>query len=682
MKNIFSVYAFPNNRTLFPCEYAQAELDRAHGADAAAFAHAAFPLCKHRWRNAFVCLRDGTYMLSVELNTGIVCDRVRLSEAAAFEPVSEDARAMVFADVHGRRMSFECYSFVRLHTDPPTRVEELSLRVKRGLVAGGNRMRIFSSGTRTRARTSVGVLGNAAAFSKVSFRSLELDAQLCVFAALAARRQIVLTGGTGVGKTSQVPKVVMWFNYLFGGFDNLEEVPRPPVRVEERPVVLSLPRVALVKLNGERIMRSLGFSEFDGSPVELRYGGLPVSTRTGPRYGMVVSTNKLTLNSLFRYSYVVLDEIHEHDSIADIIVAVARKNLDRIRSLLLMSATLEDDLERLREFLPDPEFIHLEGSTLFPVDEVHFRNRYPSDDRRYGAEEKRNLSTALRRFRPRAGHCGIIFVASVSQCLDYRAYLEPRHMDIAFHVMHGKLRNVPEVLSAVREAEGVSVIISTPYLESSVTIENASHVFDTGRVFVPEPFGGLHTIVSRSMMVQRKGRVGRVMPGVYVYFYDPAEMRPIRKIDHELLYEYILYCRCYGMDPRRDLYVPPSNMELLQRSEEYLDSFGLSTETWCRLICTHFLGMVEYAKVYAAGGESAEHLDAFEREGVLTSEALDAVRALGLVVRVLSARKTRAGYELRCSVMFGPYHGREFRMKHRHRLSGVLYMVTSSTFVR
>ena len=116
-------------------------------------------------------------------------------------------------------------------------------------------------------------------------------------------------------------------------------------------------------------------------------------------------------------------------------------------------------------------------------------------------------------------------------------------------------------------------------------------------------------LISPAMRTQRRGRVGRVMPGTYVYFYDPARLAPIKRIDSEFLYNYIIYARHYGLVLPDDLYVQPSDLGLLRRCEEYLDGFGLAPERLFELASTRYLRMVEYAKIYARGGARAEELN-------------------------------------------------------------------------
>ncbi|WGD01208.1 ORF036 RNA helicase NPH-II [Orf virus] len=670
------VLMFPNCVSVFPFEYSLEDVFRLPEERRRAFAMAVFPLSKHRWRGARLQRDERSVWLSVEEDCGRALGERNCSW------LSDVAARMV--DDEGRAVTPEAYAFMR--AAPGARVAELAADagVLAGLVAGGNALRVFSSES-TQAREgwkarSVGVLGNAAPLAPVPLASLRPEVQRELFAAWIGRRPVVLTGGTGVGKTSQVPKLLMWFNYLFGGFERLDAVRE----FAERPLVLSLPRVTLVRAHTATYLASLGFGSADGSPVSPRYGAISDAERnTAPRtYGLVVATHRLTLTAIRRYDTVVVDEIHEHDQMGDIVVAVARKLGSNMRSLVLMTATLEDDRARLEEFLDRPAFVHIEGDTLFPIREVYVKNtQQPPLSRKYAEAELQNVVRALGTFVPEQGKCGILFVATVAQCALFAETIEARHPGLLVRVVHGKVPSVAAVLEEVYAADRPAVLVSTPYLESSVTVRTATHVYDTGRVYVPEPFGGRETFVSKSMYTQRKGRVGRVAPGTYVRFFDTRLALPLKRIDSEFLHPYVLYARIFGLTLPDDLLVQPSDLALLRRTEEYVDGFGISLSRWTQLLDRHYMHMVEYAKVYVRGGRLAAALDAFERTGVMTHEATEAIRAVDMLAAVLNVRKSKDRYRAECKVLFGPFAGKKFVVAGRHPPGSHVLMVTDRVFI-
>ncbi|ALA62429.1 NPH-II RNA helicase [Turkeypox virus] len=673
--NVFSIYAFPNMYDIFPKKYTQKELEDYHTKNNLFFSYTIFPVIKYRWNDVFVCLSNDTYMLNIE-NNNINCRKVSIKKLIGITPISIDYEGNKYKISDDKFITFECYSYVKCIAY--TRITDISLNDKRGLVIAGNKLSIFSSNRKTSNKESIGILKNKNPFSIITFKSLSLQTQVRIFELLMKRKQIIITGSTGIGKTSQLPKVIMWYNYLFGGWSNLDRIRLDHV---SKPVVLSLPRVALVKTNGINLLHSLGFCEFDDSPVELRYGGQLIHTRRQEN-GIVLSTNKLTSYSLSRYNIVIIDEIHEHDRIADIMIAILRKHIHTIHSLVLMSATLEDDRDRLQNFLPDVEFFHIEGPVLFSIKEIYVKNKFDYESRCYIDEEKKNISSTIKWCKPVNGMCGILFLPSVSECIKYKDYLDSKHPDIDFIIIHGKLNNITEILDDVQNPnrKRPSILVSTPYLESSITIRTATHVYDTGSVYVPKPFGGSQLFISRSMMMQRKGRVGRVSRGTYIYFYDIIRLKPIKNIDNEFLYEYIVYAEKFKLKLPDDLLVVPSNLDILRASEAYIRSFDIPFDKLFDIYVNYFVGMVEYVKIYNKGGRKAFKLDQFERNDILDEETLDDIKNLQLVVRIKTTTRRKGMYLYTGEILFGPYAKTIIKLSSKRFYKQYVYMLTERNF--
>ena len=75
--------------------------------------------------------------------------------------------------------------------------------------------------------------------------------------------------------------------------------------------------------------------------------------------------------------------------------------------------------------------------------------------------------------------------------------------------------------------EGIrKIVVATNIVESSITIEDIIYVVDTGRVKenrkdeINETPALVETWVSRASATQRRGRAGRVKPGIAYHFYS------------------------------------------------------------------------------------------------------------------------------------------------------------------
>ncbi|QHG62609.1 RNA helicase [Cetacean poxvirus 1] len=680
MDNLPNIYYFPNNVTIFAYYYSQDEFDNMNQTERFNFSFSVFSIIKHRWYNAYIIEDKNTLKLNIELKTISKKNNKKIDAIDIIRsPNKINKRTKEYTLDNDKKISFECYSFVKCF-NKTIKLLSFDDYILRGLLEAGNCLKIFSNNTGN-ASSSVSIFNNELPFSKVTLITLTSEYQRQIFKHWSSNYPVILTGGTGVGKTSQVPKLLLWFNYLFGGFRDLSTV---TLLYNERPIVLSLPRISLVKLHSMTLLHSLGFTKLEGSPVSIRFGSITkeyINTRP-KKYGIIFSTHKLTLSKLFEYGTVIVDEVHEHDQIGDILIAVVRKHMNKFDSMFLMTATLEDDRDRLKIFLHRCRFIHIPGERLFPVSEVYIQNKVnPSDNIMYIEEEKRNIVLAIKKYTPPPGSSGILFVSSVSQCNVYSKYLKTK-VNYNIYIIHGKIPNIEQTLQDIYSDKDVSIIVSTPYLESSVTINNATHVYDTGRVYIPKPFGGNQYTISKAMREQRKGRVGRVKPGTYVYFYDISKLSIIKRIDNEFLHNYILYAKYFNLKLPDDLFIIPNDLSYLHKTYEYLDSFDINNEQWFYILSNHYLLMIEYARIYKLGGRISSELDTFERDGILSEDVYKAITSLYMKAKIINVKKKGKLFIHKCEILFGPFTGFTFTVSNKNIFKDYILMITEHTFVK
>ncbi|QHR82588.1 RNA helicase NPH-II [Brazilian porcupinepox virus 1] len=684
MDNIPDIFYFPNCVNIFPYKYSQLEFDKMTLKEKKRFVYTIFPLIKHRWKYAYIIMDNYTYKLNIEVNNN-KCKKINDIPSVLYSlPTKTNIKNIEYTIDNNIKISFECYSYINFLSFSDILLFDDN--IIRGLIEGGNKLNIFTNSVGNQKLTT-GIFGNKNPFLKISLKSLTPISQNEIFISWISNKPVILTGGTGVGKTSQVPKLLLWFNYLFGGFSNYKTVNN--FVFDEKPIVLSLPRVSLVKLHSETLLKSIGFDDINNSPISLKFGSINNSliNKRPKKYGIVFSTHKLTLSKIFDYSTVIIDEVHEHDQIGDIIIAILKKHIDKIQSLFLMTATLEDDRDRINEFFSNPIFVHIPGSTLFDISEIYIKNKVNYTNKfKYIEEEKKNIVYAINKYTPPKKSSGIVFVSSVSQCESYKKYIST-YIPHNIYIIHGKISNIEDLLKTIYSSPDVSIIISTPYLESSITINNVSHIYDTGRVYIPSPYGGREIFISKSMREQRKGRVGRVKPGTYIYFYDQKLLHPIKRIDSEFLHNYILYGKYFGLNIPDDLFIIPSDISMINKVDEYIKSFNIDNKTWFNILSSYYLHILEYAKIYAKGGDEAKYLDLFERENILSEVTLNSIKSLNMKAKILKHKKVNNDnndtdiYLLTCKLLFGVYVGTVFNILYRKPLYGYITMITERNFI-
>jgi ATP-dependent helicase HrpB len=220
--------------------------------------------------------------------------------------------------------------------------------------------------------------------------------------------------------------------------------------------------------------------------------------------------------SLDGVGLVIFDEFHERSLDADLALALTLETRDVLRPdlrVLVMSATL--DGARVAHMLGDAPIITSEGRT-FPVE-----TRYI--DRRNDVRVEDAVVSIVRRalvaddgdvlaFLPGAGEIQRAYDLLVAGDLPPRTHIRP---------LHGSLSSAEQddaILPSVPDER--KVVLATSIAETSLTIEGVRVVIDCGLSRVPRfsPRTGMTSLetvrVSRASADQRRGRAGRVAPGV------------------------------------------------------------------------------------------------------------------------------------------------------------------------
>ena len=224
------------------------------------------------------------------------------------------------------------------------------------------------------------------------------------------------------------------------------------------------------------------------------------------------------------YAAVLFDEFHERSLQADLGLALVRESQQALREdlrLLVMSATL--DTAPIARVLGDVPVITSEGRA-FPVD-VFYRP-LPRNARLVDqvvaaiSEALREQTGSLLVFLPGAGE-----IRRVAQQLTGRL---PDKVLLA--PLYGNLKSEEQDRAIAPAPEGTrKIVLATAIAETSLTIEGVRVVIDAGqqRRAVFDPNSGMTRLVtgrvSKASAEQRKGRAGRVEPGVCYRLWSESE---------------------------------------------------------------------------------------------------------------------------------------------------------------
>jgi hypothetical protein len=396
-------------------------------------------------------------------------------------------------------------------------------------------------------------------------------------------RLIYLTGATGQGKSTQVPKLLYYATKAFC--------------LEMNPKVISTqPRIKPTKDNAKRISVEMGV------PIEVKED---VNTFLDYiQYNTKDDKHKYDNNTYIRevidkilcdeilddplivksnYNVIIVDEAHEHNPNMDLILTLMKSALyfnNKIR-FIITSATIDDDEPTYRKY-----YRNIDDNLLFPCNRNLLDNnldrividrrthisppgettRYKvneewevkdpqQDPQKYEEAEKIGIKRAISIAENNNGHGDVLFfsigeVEIIRICKELNKKIPQHAIALPFY------SNLPEPWKIIatqpekrknklnfdktklfdkieeKHVEEIItnyttfVIVATNVAEASITIGNLKFVIDTGYV-KSMPFDistnkqGTQTIKITNMnRLQRKGRVGRIGDGTVYYTYS------------------------------------------------------------------------------------------------------------------------------------------------------------------
>ncbi|MCX5906369.1 MAG: ATP-dependent helicase HrpB, partial [Deltaproteobacteria bacterium] len=317
---------------------------------------------------------------------------------------------------------------------------------------------------------------------------------------------VVLTAPPGSGKTTRAPLAL------------LEDIPPERGRI----LMLEPRRIAAVSATrwmaqslGEPVGQTMGYSIRFDSQVSRK-------TRVEAVTEGIFLRRIQADPALEGVAMVIFDEFHERSLYADLSLALCldiRRSLREDLKILVMSATL--DCGPVASLLDGAPVIS-SGGEAFPVEE-----RYRADDRGNSLAE-RITGTVLAVLRETSGDV-LVFLPGAGEIRagseSLRAAMGGRGDSIAIHPLYGDLP-FEEQERAILPSSKRKVVFATNLAETSLTIEGVKVVIDSGltRRLQYDPATGMNRLitvpVSRASAEQRKGRAGRVGPGICYRLYS------------------------------------------------------------------------------------------------------------------------------------------------------------------
>jgi ATP-dependent helicase HrpB len=309
----------------------------------------------------------------------------------------------------------------------------------------------------------------------------------------------ILHAPPGAGKTTRVPRALL---------DIISKDAGKIIMLEPRRLAAVSAARWMARSLGEEVGQTVGYSiRFDSKVSEATR--IEVVTEA-------ILTRRIQNDPLLEgVAMIIFDEFHERSIHADLGLTLCldlqRQVRDDLR-ILVMSATLE--CEPLSGLMGGAPIISSTGRS-FPVQEVYL------EDQPHGALPSRMTAATLMALAETEGDL-LVFLpgaGEIRSCAARLAEAGLKERGIAIHPLYGDLP-YDEQQSAIQPGNGRKVVLATSIAETSLTIEGVRTVIDCGlsRRQRHDQASGMNRLVttreSKSSAEQRKGRAGRLAPGV------------------------------------------------------------------------------------------------------------------------------------------------------------------------
>lgn len=336
--------------------------------------------------------------------------------------------------------------------------------------------------------------------------------------AIRHHQVVVICGETGSGKSTQLPKICLDIGRGVGGLIGHTQ----PRRVAARTIAARLAE-ELKSSIGEHVGFQIRFADTTQPQtfIKLMTDGILLAETQGDRY-------------LDRYDTIIIDEAHERSLNIDFLIGYLKNILPKRPDLrvIITSATI-DAKSFAAHFSTDQHdvpIIEVSGRT-YPV-EVRYRAFEPADDNDEPPSLADQIAEAAAELCREGPGDILTFLPTEREIMEVAKRLRSRSIagpnKIQILPLYGRL-STAEQNKVFTPSGQRRMVLATNVAESSVTVPGIRYVIDTGtaRISRYSPRSKVQRLpiepVSRASADQRKGRCGRLGPGICIRLFSAGD---------------------------------------------------------------------------------------------------------------------------------------------------------------
>ena len=341
-------------------------------------------------------------------------------------------------------------------------------------------------------------------------------------AALEKHQVLVIAGETGSGKTTQLPKICLEMGRGVHGLIGHTQ----PRRLAARSVATRVAEEIGTPL-GELVGYQVRFEDQskDSSLIKLMTDGILLAETQHDRF-------------LERYDTIIVDEAHERSLNIDFLLGYLKTLLPRRPDLKVIITSATIDLQRFSEHFNGAPIVEVSGRT-FPVETWYRPLAAETDEDGNRVEDDLTIDQGIlvaldeieaheRSVGQRPGDV-LVFLPGEREIRDAAEVLRKANLRFT-EVLPLYARLTPaEQQKIFRPAAGRKIVLATNVAETSLTVPGIRYVIDSGTARISRYSYRAKVqrlpieAVSQASANQRKGRCGRVEPGICIRLYSEED---------------------------------------------------------------------------------------------------------------------------------------------------------------
>ncbi|WEJ23073.1 ATP-dependent RNA helicase HrpA [Pseudomonas sp. SD17-1] len=336
---------------------------------------------------------------------------------------------------------------------------------------------------------------------------------------LAAHQVLIIAGETGSGKTTQLPKICL----ELGRGQHGQIAHTQPRRIAARSVATRVAEELGTPL-GALVGYQVRFEDQSDANtlVKLMTDGILLAETQHDRF-------------LERYDTIIVDEAHERSLNIDFLLGYLKTLLPRRPDLKVIITSATIDLERFSKHFNDAPIIEVSGRT-YPVETWYRPLTSEQDEEGNRVEDDLTVDQAIlatldeiaahERSIGKGPGDVLVFLPGEREIRDAAEMLRKaqlRHTEIL--PLYARL-SPAEQQKIFQSHPGRRVVLATNVAETSLTVPGIRYVIDSGTARISRYSYRAKVqrlpieAVSQASANQRKGRCGRVEPGICVRLYS------------------------------------------------------------------------------------------------------------------------------------------------------------------